>query len=88
MLGASVVAVLAFELLLNATARFNHANVSLPAWLEPWVRRVLVMPDMHRVHHSVVEVEWNSNFGFCLSVWDPAARHVHAGGARRTRHRP
>lgn len=80
-LGAPVLAVLAFEVLLNAAAMFNHANVSLPAWLEPWVRRVLVTPDMHRVHHSVVEVERNSNFGFCLSVWDrllgtytPAAR--------------
>ncbi|HEX9192807.1 MAG TPA: sterol desaturase family protein [Burkholderiales bacterium] len=69
-LGAPVVAVLAFELLLNATAMFNHANVSLPVWLEPWVRRVLVTPDMHRIHHSVVEAERNSNYGFCLSIWD------------------
>lgn len=69
-LGAPVLAVLIFEVLLNATAMFNHANVSLPAWLEPWVRRVLVTPDMHRTHHSVIEVERNSNYGFCLSVWD------------------
>jgi sterol desaturase/sphingolipid hydroxylase (fatty acid hydroxylase superfamily) len=69
-LGAPVVAVLAFEVLLNATAMFNHANVSLPRWLEPQVRRILVTPDMHRVHHSVVEAERNSNYGFCLSVWD------------------
>ena len=69
-LGAPVLAVLVFEILLNATAMFNHANVSLPAWLEPWVRRVLVTPDMHRTHHSVIEVERNSNYGFCLSVWD------------------
>jgi sterol desaturase/sphingolipid hydroxylase (fatty acid hydroxylase superfamily) len=69
-LGAPVVSVLAFEILLNATAMFNHANVSLPAWLEPWVRRVLVTPDMHRIHHSVVDAERNSNYGFCLSVWD------------------
>ena len=69
-LGAPVLAVLAFEVLLNATAMFNHANVSLPAWLEPWVRRVLVTPDMHRTHHSVIEAERNSNYGFCLSVWD------------------
>jgi len=69
-LGAPVVAVLAFEVLLNATAMFNHANVSLPGWLERWVRRLLVTPDMHRVHHSVVESERNSNYGFCLSVWD------------------
>ena len=69
-LGVPVAAVLAFEVLLNATAMFNHANVSLPAWLEPWVRRVLVTPDMHRVHHSVLEAERNSNYGFCLSLWD------------------
>ena len=69
-LGAPVLAVLAFEVLLNATAMFNHANVSLPAWLEPWVRRALVTPDMHRTHHSVIEAERNSNYGFCLSIWD------------------
>jgi len=69
-LGAPVLAVLIFEVLLNATAMFNHANVSLPVWLEPWVRRVLVTPDMHRTHHSVIETERNSNYGFCLSVWD------------------
>lgn len=69
-LGAPVLAVLAFEILLNATAMFNHANVSLPAWLEPWIRGVLVTPDMHRTHHSIIEAERNSNYGFCLSVWD------------------
>jgi len=68
--GAPVLAVLIFEVVLNGTAMFNHANVALPAWLDPWVRRVLVTPDMHRVHHSVVEAERNSNYGFCLSVWD------------------
>jgi sterol desaturase/sphingolipid hydroxylase (fatty acid hydroxylase superfamily) len=80
-LGAPVLAVLVFEVVLNATAMFNHANVSLPAWLEPAVRRLLVTPDMHRVHHSVIEAERNSNYGFCLSLWDrllgtytPAAR--------------
>ncbi len=69
-LGPPVLAVLVFEVLLNATAMFNHANVALPAWLEPWVRRVLVTPDMHRIHHSVIESERNSNYGFCLSLWD------------------
>jgi sterol desaturase/sphingolipid hydroxylase (fatty acid hydroxylase superfamily) len=69
-LGAPVLAVLIFEMLLNATAMFNHANVSLPRWLEPLVRRVLVTPDMHRIHHSVTETERNSNYGFCLSIWD------------------
>jgi len=56
--------------LLNVTALFNHSNVSLPAWMERWVRRVLVTPDMHRIHHSVIEAERNSNYGFCLSTWD------------------
>lgn len=69
-LGAPVLAVLIFEVLLNATAMFNHTNASLPAWLERWVRHVLVTPDMHRTHHSVLEAERNSNYGFCLSVWD------------------
>ena len=69
-LGAPVLAVLAFEILLNASSMFNHANASLPARLEPWVRRLLVTPDMHRTHHSVIEAERNSNYGFCLSVWD------------------
>ena len=69
-LGPPVLAVLVFEILLNATAMFNHANVALPAWLEIRVRRFLVTPDMHRIHHSVIETERNSNYGFCLSVWD------------------
>ena len=69
-LGAPVVAVLAFELILNATAMFNHANVSLPKWLEGWTRLCVVTPDMHRIHHSVLEVERNSNYGFGLSIWD------------------
>jgi len=70
LLGPPVLAVLLFEVVLNATAMFNHANVSLPRVLEPWVRRLLVTPDMHRVHHSVIEAERNSNYGFCLSIWD------------------
>ena len=69
-LGPPVLAVLLFEVLLNATAMFNHANIALPRALEPWVRRVLVTPCMHRIHHSVIEAERNSNYGFCLSLWD------------------
>jgi sterol desaturase/sphingolipid hydroxylase (fatty acid hydroxylase superfamily) len=69
-LGIPAAAVLVFEVLLNASAMFNHANASLPARLEPWVRRLLVTPDMHRIHHSVVEAERNSNYGFFLSWWD------------------
>lgn len=69
-LGASPLAVLIFEVLLNGTAMFNHANASLPAGAERFVRAILVTPDMHRIHHSVVESERNSNYGFCLSAWD------------------
>lgn len=69
-LGAPAVAVLVFEVLLNATALFNHANVRLPAGLDRVLRWVVVTPDMHRVHHSVIPVETNSNFGFNLPWWD------------------
>jgi sterol desaturase/sphingolipid hydroxylase (fatty acid hydroxylase superfamily) len=83
-LGPPALAVLIFEVLLNGTATFNHANVSLPAGLDRVLRWILVTPDMHRVHHSVVIDESNSNFGFNLPWWDrlmgtytpqPAAGH-------------
>lgn len=69
-IGASPLAVLVFELLLNLTSLFNHGNVRIPGTLDGAVRAILVTPDMHRVHHSVVAAERNSNYGFCLSVWD------------------
>ncbi len=69
-IGASPVAVLVFEVLLNATAMFNHANASLPARAERWIRWLVVTPDMHRVHHSVLYDESSSNFGFNLPWWD------------------
>ena len=69
-LGVPAAAVLVFELLLNATSMFNHANVRVAAVLEPALRWLVVTPDMHRVHHSVERDETNSNFGFNLSVWD------------------
>ncbi len=81
--GAPAVAVLAFELLLNLSSLFNHGNVRLPAGLERAVRALLVTPDMHRVHHSVIAAERNSNYGFCLSLWDRLfGTYVHdpAGG--------
>jgi len=83
-LGAPAVAVLIFEVLLNATSMFNHGNVSLPQRFDRVLRRLVVTPDMHRVHHSVVPRETNSNFGFNLPWWDrlcgtyraaPAAGH-------------
>ncbi len=69
-LGAPVVAVVIFEVLLNAMAMFNHGNVQLPQGLDRWLRWLVVTPDMHRVHHSVEDDETNSNFGFNLSLWD------------------
>lgn len=69
-LGAPAVAVLIFEVLLNASSMFNHANVRLPARLDRVLRRIIVTPDMHRVHHSIVPRETNSNFGFSLPWWD------------------
>ncbi len=70
LLGISPLAVLLFEILLNATSMFNHANLRLPLPLDRWLRLVLVTPDMHRVHHSVIPRETNSNFGFNLPWWD------------------
>lgn len=70
LLGPATLAVMIFEILLNATALFNHSNARLPLWLDRVLRLVLVTPDMHRVHHSVEDHETNSNYGFCLSWWD------------------
>jgi sterol desaturase/sphingolipid hydroxylase (fatty acid hydroxylase superfamily) len=69
-LGAPAVAVLIFEVLLNATSMFNHGNVRMPAGLDRALRWIVVTPDMHRVHHSVLPHETNSNFGFNLPWWD------------------
>ena len=69
-LGPPVVAVVIFEVLLNATAMFNHGNIGLPATLDRVLRWVVVTPDMHRVHHSIEDDETNSNFGFNLPWWD------------------
>ncbi len=69
-IGAPAIAVLAFEVMLNATSMFNHANARLPARLDRWLRWLVVTPDMHRVHHSIVYDESSSNFGFSLPWWD------------------
>ena len=83
-LGAPPLGVMIFEVLLNATSMFSHSNIRLPAALDGHLRRILVTPDMHRVHHSIVARETNSNFGFNLPWWDrlfgtyraqPAAGH-------------
>ena len=70
LLGPAAVAVLLFEVILNACAMFNHANFRLPLWIDKPLRLVLVTPDMHRVHHSVIVQETNSNYGFSISLWD------------------
>ena len=84
-LGTPAVAVLIFEILLNATSMFNHGNVELPARLDRALRWIVVTPEMHRVHHSIKPRETNSNFGFNLPWWDrlfgtyrdqPEAGHV------------
>ena len=69
-LGPPVLAVLAFEVLLNATSMFNHGNVRVPAGIERILKLFVVTPDMHRVHHSILPVETNSNFGFNFPWWD------------------
>jgi sterol desaturase/sphingolipid hydroxylase (fatty acid hydroxylase superfamily) len=83
-LGAPALAVLIFEMLLNATSMFNHGNVRVPLGLDRMLRWMVVTPDMHRVHHSILSRETNSNFGFNLPWWDrlfgtyraqPAAGH-------------
>ena len=83
-LGAPAVGVLIFEVILNATAMFNHSNVNVSTRIDRWLRCLVVTPDMHRVHHSIVGRETNSNFGFNLPWWDrifstyraqPAAGH-------------
>jgi sterol desaturase/sphingolipid hydroxylase (fatty acid hydroxylase superfamily) len=83
-IGASAIAVLIFEVLLNATTMFNHGNVRMPRGFDRALRWLVVTPDMHRVHHSIQSRETNSNFGFNLPWWDylfgtyraqPAAGH-------------
>jgi len=69
-IGPAPGAVVAFEVILNATAMFNHSNFALPLALDRIIRVFLVTPDMHRVHHSVIIRETNSNYGFNLSLWD------------------
>ncbi|MEM7402296.1 MAG: sterol desaturase family protein [Pseudomonadota bacterium] len=69
-LGPPVIAVLIFEVMLNASSMFNHANIRIPKKLERILRLIIVTPEMHRVHHSVKPIETDSNFGFNLPWWD------------------
>jgi len=68
--GIPAVAVLVFEVVLNATSMFNHSNVAMPPSLDRLLRVAVVTPDMHRVHHSILRRETDSNFGFNLPWWD------------------
>ncbi len=68
--GTAAIAVVVFEVILNGGALFNHANIALPSWLDRALRVLIVTPDMHRVHHSVIRREHDTNFGFNLSIWD------------------
>ena len=70
LLGAAAVAVLIFEVLLNATSMWSHSNIRLPGGIDRLLRLLLVTPDMHRTHHSVIPRETHSNFGFNLACWD------------------
>jgi sterol desaturase/sphingolipid hydroxylase (fatty acid hydroxylase superfamily) len=69
-LGIPALAVVAFEVVLNATSMFNHSNIAIPERVDRIVRWLLVTPDMHQVHHSIETRETNSNFGFNLPWWD------------------
>lgn len=87
-LGANPLAVIGFEIILNASAIFNHGNFRIPQPVDSVLRRVLVTPDMHRIHHSVIRSETDSNFGFSISCWDrlfdsycPEPRQGHQGMA-------
>ena len=70
LLGAPAIAVLIFEIVLNGAAMFNHSNLKLPLGLDRILRLFIVTPDMHRVHHSIVHNETDSNYGFNLAIWD------------------
>jgi len=70
LLGAEPVAVIAFEIILNGAATFNHSNVDIPLALDRALRRLIITPDMHRIHHSPRRAETDSNYGFSISLWD------------------
>lgn len=70
LIGAEPLAVLLFEMLLNGMATFNHSNVNIPVKLDRLIRGLIITPDMHRIHHSTVRSEMDSNYGFSISIWD------------------
>jgi sterol desaturase/sphingolipid hydroxylase (fatty acid hydroxylase superfamily) len=70
LIGADPVAVIAFEIILNGTATFNHSNINIPLNIDKYLRWILITPDIHRIHHSTVRSETDSNYGFSISLWD------------------
>ncbi|MFV0444959.1 MAG: sterol desaturase family protein [Planctomycetaceae bacterium] len=69
-IGAPPISVVLFEVILNGTSMFNHSNVAIPTGIDRWLRRLVVTPDMHRVHHSTLRHETDSNYGFNIPLWD------------------
>ena len=80
LIGPAVLAVILFEISLNALAMFNHANIAVPKSLDKLLRFVIVTPDMHRVHHSINQEEHDWNYGFALSLWDRLFGTYSCGG--------
>lgn len=74
LVGADPMAVIAFEIILNGCATFNHSNVNIPLSVDKKLRWILITPDMHRIHHSVIPSETDSNYGFSVSCWDRLCR--------------
>jgi sterol desaturase/sphingolipid hydroxylase (fatty acid hydroxylase superfamily) len=70
LIGANPVAVIAFEIILNGAATFNHSNINISETLEKKLRWLIITPDMHRIHHSTIPGETDSNYGFSISCWD------------------
>lgn len=70
LIGPAAIAVFLFEVILNASAMFNHSNVKIPLSIDRFIRTLVVTPDTHRVHHSIIQRETDSNYGFFLSIWD------------------
>ncbi|MCD2449471.1 sterol desaturase family protein [Methylicorpusculum oleiharenae] len=70
LIGADAFAVILFEIILNGAATFNHSNISIPDTLDKKLRFLIVTPDMHRIHHSTIKTETDSNYGFSITCWD------------------
>ncbi len=83
-IGADPLSVILFEMILNGMAMFNHGNVKLPKKLDPFLRFILVTPAMHRIHHSVLVTETNSNFGFNISLWDRICKTYRADSKKKS----